>query len=251
MSDHLLSPACYNLPTRVPMAAALPIKGVRDGLLISVPSGEWDDLRASLLATIDDGGDFFRGARLALQFDDRELGAADLGELRDALASRDASLFAVLSTSPVTLAAAANLGLQTELARPERTSEEDAESDEGALDEELPAEPALFLQRTLRSGQVIRHPGHVIVLGDVNPGAEIVAGGNIIVWGHLRGVVHAGAGGDETASVSALDLAPTQLRIAGRIAVSPKRRGAVRPEMALLREGQLVAQPWDDERRHA
>jgi septum site-determining protein MinC len=232
------------------MAAPLPIKGVREGLLIAVPAGEWGDLRASLLATIDERGDFFRGARLALQMDDRDLGAADLGELRDALASRDTSLYAVLSTSTVTRTAAANLGLQTELARPERSPEAQEDLEEASLEEEVPADPALFLDRTLRSGQVVRHPGHVIVLGDVNPGAEIVAGGNIIVWGHLRGTVHAGAGGDETASVCALDLAPTQLRIAGRIAVSPKRRGAVRPEMALLREGQLIAQPWDDERRH-
>ncbi len=159
-------------------------------------------------------------------------------------------MYAVLSTSPLTLAAAANLGLQTDLQRPGPTSHLAEEEDE-AVDEEVPAEAALFLHRTLRSGQVLRHPGHVIVLGDVNPGAEIVAGGNILVWGHLRGVVHAGAGGDESANVCALDLAPTQLRIAGRIAVSPKRRGHVRPEMAFLREGQLVAQPWDEERRQA
>jgi len=232
------------------MAEPLPIKGVRDGLLITLPPGMWGDLRASLLATIDDRGDFFRGARLALQVEDRALGAADLGGLREDLARREATLYAVLSTSPLTLAAAANLGLQTNLQRPGVPSQP-AEEEEEAVDEEVPAEAALLLQHTLRSGQVLRHPGHVIVLGDVNPGAEIIAGGNILVWGHLRGVVHAGAGGDESARVCALDLAPTQLRIAGRIAVSPKRRGNVRPEIAFLREGQLVAQPWDEERRHA
>jgi septum site-determining protein MinC len=111
------------------------------------------------------------------------------------------------------------------------------------MEEELPE--AVFLQRTLRSGQSVRHPGHVVVLGDVNPGAEIVAGGHVLVWGRLRGVVHAGAAGDASATVAALDLAPTQLRIAGQIAVSPQRRGAVRPEVALIRDGQLVAEPWE------
>ena len=211
------------------MVAPLPIKGVRDGLLITVTPGEWDDLRASLLASIDERGEIFGGARLALQLDDRELGAAHLGELRDALASRDANLYAVLSTSTVTQTAAANLGLQTTLVRPEHAVEDEIEAEGGPSDNDIPIEPALFLHRTLRSGQVIRHPGHVIVLGDVNPGAEIVAGGNIVVWGHLRGVVHAGAGGDEGVRVCALDLAPTQLRIAGRIAVSPKRRGGRPP----------------------
>ncbi|HSB90562.1 MAG TPA: septum site-determining protein MinC [Anaerolineales bacterium] len=231
------------------MAEPLPIKGVRDGLLIALPPGEWEALRASLLATIDSRGDFFRGARLALQVEERALGAADLGGLRDDLSQRETTLYAVLSSSPLTQASAANLGLQTDLTRAGAKSEAE-EAEEEPVDEEVPAEAALFLDRTLRSGQVLRHPGHVIVLGDVNPGAEIVAGGNILVWGHLRGVVHAGAGGDESASVCALDLAPTQLRIAGRIAVSPSKRGRVRPEMAFLRDGQLVAQPWDEERRH-
>ncbi len=107
----------------------------------------------------------------------------------------------------------------------------------------------MLVQRTLRSGHSIRHPGHVIVLGDVNPGAEVIAGGNIVVWGHLRGVVHAGAAGDEAAMVCALDLSPTQLRIAGQIAVSPSRRGRPKPEIARIRKGQIIAEDWQDKRR--
>jgi septum site-determining protein MinC len=225
------------------MAAELSIKGIRDGLLVTLPEGEWGRVRADLLASIDARGDFFRGARLALQVDDRELGAADLGGLRDSLAERDTALWAVVSTAPTTQAAAANLGLETRLTRPGSADEEAA----AAGEDEWPQ--AVFVARTLRSGQGVRSPGHVVVVGDVNPGAEIVAGGHVIVWGRLRGVVHAGAAGDESASVAALDLAPTQLRIAGHIAVSPKRRGAVRPEIALIREGHLVAEPWEGEGR--
>jgi len=227
------------------MAGPLPIKGVRDGLLVTLPGGAWHDVRATLLATIDARADFFRGARLALQMEDRALGAAELGSLRDQLAERDASLWAVLSSLPSTRAAAADLGLQISLTTP-RASEEDDEAHPEA-EEELPQ--AVFLQRTLRSGQSVRHPGHVVVLGDVNPGAEIVAGGHVLVWGRLRGVVHAGAAGDASATIAALDLAPTQLRIAGQIAVSPQRRGAVRPEVALIRDGQLVAEPWEGDAR--
>jgi septum site-determining protein MinC len=103
---------------------------------------------------------------------------------------------------------------------------------------------AIFLQQTLRSGNSIHFPGHVTVLGDVNPGAEIVAGGSIIVWGHLRGTVHAGAQGDETSVVCAMDLSPMQLRIASLAATSPPRKGKTQPEIASLREGHLVAEPW-------
>jgi septum site-determining protein MinC len=88
-----------------------------------------------------------------------------------------------------------------------------------------------------------------VVIGDVNPGSEIIAGGNVVVWGRLRGVVHAGAKGDSAAVVCALDLSPTQLRIADQIAVSPERRGGPRPETARIREGRLVAEVWADERR--
>ena len=110
----------------------------------------------------------------------------------------------------------------------------------------LPADAAKWVKGPLRSGVKIQYDGDVVVMGDVNPGAEIVAGGSVIIWGRLRGVVHAGAQGNEKAVVCALELAPTQLRIAGGIAVSPKKQGKKQPEVAHLKDGQLVAVPWQD-----
>jgi septum site-determining protein MinC len=103
----------------------------------------------------------------------------------------------------------------------------------------------VLVRRTLRSGFSLKHAGHVIIIGDVNPGAEIVAGGDVLVWGHLRGMVHAGAEGNENAVVCALDLTPTQLRIAGYIATTPKRRGKPQPETARVMDGQVVAELWN------
>ncbi len=97
----------------------------------------------------------------------------------------------------------------------------------------LPEDAAKWVKGPLRSGGRVIFEGNVVVMGDVNPGAEIVAGGSVIVWGRLRGVVHAGAQGDEKAVVCALELAPTQLRIAGEIAVSPKKQGKSQPEVAM------------------
>jgi septum site-determining protein MinC len=88
----------------------------------------------------------------------------------------------------------------------------------------------------------------VVIFGDVNPGAEVIAGGNIIVWGRIRGVVHAGVDGDEKAVVCALDLAPTQLRIADKIAVSPKKQGKIQPETARLEGDRIVAESWQHDR---
>lgn len=224
------------------MKTTLAIKGIRDGLLLTVPEGDWGDVRTSLLEALDERSDFFRGARVALQLQDRDLGAADLGGLRDAFAEREITLWAAISSSHVTQSAGADLGLATAL--PARPSPPPAE-EEVPLESELAGEEAVLVMRTLRSGHRLRHPGHVIVVGDVNPGAEIIAGGNIVVWGRLRGTVHAGATGDESARVCALDLGPTQLRIAGQIAISPERRGQAKPETARIRDGQLVAEHWD------
>ena len=63
-----------------------------------------------------------------------------------------------------------------------------------------------------------------------------------MVWGRLRGMVHAGAGGNESAVICALDLAPTQLLIAGAIAITPQRRGKCLPEMARIVDGRVVAE---------
>lgn len=225
------------------MAISVSIKGTGDGLVLSLPVGDWSEIRPAVLQAIDERAEFFRSARLALQVDALELGAAELGGLRDELARRDVGLWAVLSSSPTTKSAAADLGLALEL-EPTRSPVE-----EQPLETPIEAEEAVLVVRTLRSGNVLRHPGHIIVIGDVNPGAEVTAGGNVIVWGRLRGVVHAGAGGDEAAVVCALDLAPTQLRIAGHIAVSPERRKYPGPEIARVREGQLIADTWKDGRQ--
>jgi len=77
----------------------------------------------------------------------------------------------------------------------------------------------LYHRGTLRGGQALHNLGNIIVIGDVNPGAELIASGDIVVFGALRGVAHAGAQGDMGARVIALELAPTQLRIATLIAV--------------------------------
>lgn len=99
-----------------------------------------------------------------------------------------------------------------------------------------PSPSVLYHRGTLRGGQSLANVGHIVVVGDVNPGAELVAGGDIVVFGALRGVAHAGAQGDRAARVYALVLEPTQLRIATTIAAGAERTGAPLPEEAFLDE---------------
>ncbi len=103
---------------------------------------------------------------------------------------------------------------------------------------------ALVVARTLRSGQKIVHPGSVVVIGDVNPGAQVIAGRDIIILGACRGVAHAGAYGDETATITANRIVATQLRIAGLIARAPDELD--KPsciETARIKEGSVVIEP--------
>ena len=82
------------------------------------------------------------------------------------------------------------------------------------------AEP-LYLKTTVRSGVTICHPGSIIIRGDINPGGEIIADGDILIWGCLRGIAHAGAKGNSECYIMALQMQPTQIRIATSVARAP------------------------------
>jgi len=101
--------------------------------------------------------------------------------------------------------------------------------------------------RTVRSGQRLEYPGNVVVMGDVHPGGEIVASGHVIVMGTLKGVVHAGAEGNEKAVVMAFRLQPTQLRIAGYITRAPDdevQDVMGEPEIARIQDEAVVIEKY-------
>jgi septum site-determining protein MinC len=217
------------------------IKGVKDGLLISLDeSEEWQGVMSDLAARIDQQSSFFAGARITLDVGSRPVRKDELGSAKALLERRGLTLYAVLSESKTTIDAASALDLRANLVTPPQpndgspvnTTEED-----GTF--------GVMIRRTLRSGRTVRSQGHVVVFGDVNPGAEIIADGDVIVWGRLRGNVHAGAGGDESAIVCALDMIPTQLRIGGYISISPSdKRHKPKPEMAFIRDSRIVVEAW-------
>lgn len=81
--------------------------------------------------------------------------------------------------------------------------------------------PTLYVQRTLRSGQNLKSDGNIVIIGDVNPGAEIIAKGDITVWGVLGGIAHAGSDGNNYSRIRALKLHAIQLRIGDVFARRP------------------------------
>ncbi len=112
-------------------------------------------------------------------------------------------------------------------------------------------ENTILVPRTLRSGQSIKYDGNIVILGDVNPGAEVIATGDVIVMGALRGVVHAGASGDVRSSVVAFSLQPTQLRIANHITRAPDDEVTTHffPEVASLKNGVVTIENFHPERQ--
>ena len=111
-----------------------------------------------------------------------------------------------------------------------------------------PAPGTLYHVGTLRGGQTLHHIGNIIVVGDVNPGTELVATGDIVVFGRLLGVAHAGAQGDDSAKVYALQLQATQLRIASCIAVDDETTHVgIKPEVAFVRDGRITIAPYAKE----
>lgn len=185
------------------MHDAVMFKGSRDGIrLIINQSVEFGYILNQLKAKLDEAADFFTAGTTvkvpaALSF----LNGEQREELADLLA---------------------HYGLQCA-----ECSENYAPEEELEVPTHVPAQlerqvhETLIVPRTLRGGQKLIHDGSVIIDGDVNPGAEVIAGGNITILGTCRGVAHAGAYGNQEATITAKRLIASQLRIAGLIARAP------------------------------
>lgn len=177
-----------------------------------------------------------QGGTVVLQAGNWPLRLPELRQLQDLLSALQLELVRVSSRHPETLVAAAALGLDTDPGAPPRPAPATAT---GAAVSDL-----LVHRGTLRSGDHLQAEGSVLLLGDVNPGARISAAGNVLVWGRLRGIAHAGVAGDRDARIVALQLRPLQLRIADVVARGPE--GLPPPglaEQALLVQGEIRIDP--------
>lgn len=150
--------------------------------------------------------------------------------------NRDTAIVAATLGYSVIQSAAESDAVKTE------NTEHDRESDDCKPD--LPP-PPLYLETTLRSGTELRHHGSIVIVGDVNPGSTIIADGNILVWGRLRGIAHAGANGNLGARIMTLNMAATQLRIAHLVARTPDPPSQAYPEVAYALNGNIqIAPAW-------
>ncbi|MCL5780946.1 MAG: septum site-determining protein MinC [Firmicutes bacterium] len=223
------------------MSDAVSIKGTRHGLLILVDQErDFEDIKQNLYKKMETARGFFRGAKFAFYQEpvenDQRRALEEICQQYGLIHQPEikAKVNSTPTATPSAEKQAVNQPEQTQ-----RTTKSTTKSD------------TLLVKRSLRSGQRINYPGHVVVLGDIHAGAEVVAYGNVLVMGCCRGVVHAGANGDQTARVVAHRLSPSQLRIGTSIACAPpdSQSQAIYPEIAYLSEdSQIIVESYNSSR---
>ncbi|MFN4292969.1 MAG: septum site-determining protein MinC [Thermoflexales bacterium] len=250
------------------------IKGFKQGLLVIFSNSStepWLTRLRELEAKLSANPGFFKGGSIAFDVKAAPLSEDDLRRSIALLQSYEVTLWAVLSEDEATRARVRALGLADRLNPPEPAPapvpHQMHEATPPIAATPLPAteHPAhvshveegyaegtdgLLVRRRVRSGQVLRHPGHVVVIGDVNPGAQLIAGGDIIVWGRLEGSAHAGALGDDHAVICALEMSPSFIRIADvtRMPRPSKRRSRDKSssaKMARIEDQEIVFVAWN------
>lgn len=217
------------------------IKNDGDQLLVVLPtqaetnsdlpwSETWQELK-HLLKTKEQSWQV--GTKVCLVAQDRLLDARQLQTIAETLNDVQLSLSTIRTNRRQTAVVAATNGYSV-LQNPDVAPLVEGATTKNEILSPTLAEP-LYLQSTVRSGVEIRHPGTIVICGDLNPGGKAIAAGDILVWGRLRGIAHAGAQGNHQCRIAALQMEFTQLRIADLVVRSPKiRPRKLSPELAFI-----------------
>lgn len=193
----------------------------------------FEELKQEILKKFKESDKFFKNARIGLSFEGRELSQKEECEILN-LISDNTSIEIVCIIDHDELRDAFYAGKIKE------------------FDEMQSGRTGEFYKGTLRSGQVLECESSLIILGDVNPGAKIIAKGNIVVLGSLKGNAYAGAAGDESTFVAALDMDPVQIKIGsvigrsadkGPLSAIKNRRKVMEPQVAVVLDDAILIEP--------
>ncbi len=170
------------------------IKGARGGVRVIINEAcTWADAVAELQQQLSLSTALLDGMKVAIDIGARHLSDSDVQSLQRMTEVHHVSAFELQSDSREVRQIARGMGV---IARPVGLRAE----------ARAPESTAGIIIRNLRNGQVLRHHGDLTLLGDVNAGAELVASGSIVVFGRVRGFVHAGFAGNGQAIICAIDL---------------------------------------------
>ena len=160
-----------------------------------------------------------------------DLTCSDILDLQAIAVEHNCKIISFCSTSSKTIISSQSLGYKSHFIFENHSTTNILKSN----NKDINISKTDFHQGTIRSGEYLDSAGDLLILGDVNPGAIVSAEGNIIVWGRLLGIAHAGSKGNFRATISALQLRPVQLRIASKVARGPKEK----PQLGLAEQASI------------
>lgn len=213
---------------------AIVFKGTKDGLYIILKDDtDLKAIRAHLERKIKPSRKFFEGAKI-VNIKGKKLSLSEYNEIKDIL-HNDYNM---------TVTGKYDEFSQDTIVEPEDTKEQPAYA--SLPYDDIAEGKCLTVRATVRSGQLIEYKGSIIIIGDVNPGAYIKAGGSITIMGTLRGLAHAGINGDYSTFIAAFHLMANQLRIGDIIARAPEDKlyNSGVPEIAVVRQGNIAVQTY-------
>ena len=204
------------------------IKGNKYGIIVVLnPDISFNELKEQVAEKFRESSKFCEDAKMALSFEGRDLNNEEEKEILDIIENNtDMKIVCIIDNDP-----------------------KKEELFKKSLEEklmELENNTGQFYKGILRSGASLEFESSVVIIGDVNNGARVVSKGNIIVLGALKGNAFAGACGNTNAFVVALDMQPTQIRIADTIARSPDKpvkNDVKEAKIAFLEDGNIYIEP--------
>ena len=223
------------------MKPAVVLKGLRDGIAVHIDEkADFMSVIEMLRQKVSDGKRFFAGANTKVFFKGRDLTPEEENTLLGVISNVVGVGGLQIAKSPMD--EAVDSLQETEPILPELEDSSGSEIIKDKIKKNFTESNCAFFKSGLRSGQTIKYNGSVVIMGDVNPGSEVVADGNVVVLGSLKGLAHAGALGDESCFVLANTLQPVQLRIANVISSMPKseqKKQATKPSYAYVKDGKV------------
>ena len=204
------------------------IKGNKEGINTQIDISKFanfEEMLMHLIKKLSKGKHFYKGTTLILKIDLKAITQKNVQTLKEVLLDQIELKDIVLEDI-------------------EKNIEKDEEKDKKVFSGVYEGKTR-FIRKTVRGGQCINYPGNIVIIGDVNSGAEVSAAGNVIVLGTLKGKVSAGTNGNTKAFIAAFSLQPELLKIAKCMAMSPDDSGKPKyPELAKIKDGAIIVEPY-------
>tara|TARA_B100000214_G_C23936392_1_gene613384 strand:+ start:779 stop:1432 length:654 start_codon:yes stop_codon:yes gene_type:complete len=200
-------------------------------IIIKIDNFEYLNWKSCLSNKLKD----LKSKKIELFVQDIHLSCTEIIEIIEIANNSNCEIIAISSSSPMTIISSQSLGYTSQFIHENNTK---IIKNRKVVDKNLIFSKTNFHQGTIRSGDYLESLGNLLILGDVNPGAIVSAEGNIIIWGRLLGIAHAGNKGDHKATISALQLRPVQIRIANIVARGPKEK----PQLGLAEQAKIESE---------